>query len=357
MTAVLKRTAGEPRPPLGQGDHKKVYDTADKAFRLIDQYETPPYPSTYALWYAYVEKSNEALVTEVDGLIGRSGNLSAYEIDEVCKIHLTEKDESAARQSIGREFEQQLAGVMALIQKGVSNSDHFQAALGSIEEDLPASVSPDRIDAIISQLMFENRRMARHSQELNDGLRASQKQIAKLNSELEEVRNQSMRDALTGVANRRAFDLRLATDIKAARTGEGPLCLALADIDHFKRVNDTYGHRVGDEVLKIFASIISNNIKGQDMVARYGGEEFAIILPNTSVEAAAKLIEKVRIQFSKTNLVFKQSRQCLGKITASFGIAAFQPGLDGRDLVEQADQKLYAAKNAGRNMIKADGID
>ena len=72
---------------------------------------------------------------------------------------------------------------------------------------------------------------------------------------------------------------------------------------------------------------------------------------------AAKLIEKVRIQFSKTNLVFKQSRQCLGKITASFGIAAFQPGLDGRDLVEQADQKLYAAKNAGRNMIKADGID
>ena len=334
--------------------HKDVYDIAGQAFQMIDRYETPPYPSTYALWFAYVSKSNTDLVSTVDQMLDRSGVLSAYEIDEVFKSHLGEGDVQAAQQNIGQQFESQLASVLAMIQKSVNDSEHFAETLDEIEEGLPQTASTDSIDTIISRLMVENRRMAEHSHELNKGLRESQKQIERLNSELEEVRSQSMKDPLTGVANRRAFDKRLAAELAASTSADTDLCLALADIDHFKKVNDTYGHRVGDEVLKVFASIISENIKGQDMVSRYGGEEFAIILPRTSIEAAYGLVDKIRLQFSKTNLIFKQSRQGLGKITASFGIASYRPGLDDKSFLEQADRKLYLAKDLGRNQVQAE---
>ncbi|WP_084395924.1 GGDEF domain-containing protein [Henriciella aquimarina] len=357
MSAAVKKEAETVQPPMGGQEYKRVYDLADKAFKLMGQYETPPYPSTYALWYTYAERSNAELVEQVDQMLDKGTSLSPYEIDEACKVHLSEPDTQAGQQKIGSAFEKELSSVMALIQKGVSNHEQFQVALDELEEGLPQTVSPDRIDAMISQLMFENRRMARHSQELNDGLRESQKQIEKLNEELEEVRHQSMRDSLTMLANRRAFDKRLAAELSAAAEGDQNLCLVMADIDHFKTVNDTYGHRVGDEVLKIFARIITKNIKGQDMAARYGGEEFAVILPRTDLRAAYQLIDRIRVQFSKSNLVFKTSRQCLGQITASFGIARYKPGIDARDLIEQADQKLYLAKNSGRNTVKAEGLD
>ncbi|MEQ8557451.1 MAG: diguanylate cyclase [Henriciella sp.] len=336
--------------------HKDVYDLAGQAFRMIDRYETPPYPSTYALWFAYVSRSNTDLVSTVDEMLEKGGDISAYEIDEVCKSHLNEGDVQAAQQTIGRQFESQLASVLTMIQKSVSDSESFNETLNQIEEGLPQTASTDSIDAIISKLMVENRRMAEQSMELNSGLRESQKQIEKLNRELEEVRSQSMRDPLTSVANRRAFDARLTAEIEACTAPDSELCLVLADIDHFKKVNDTYGHRVGDEVLKVFAAIISENIKGQDMVARYGGEEFAVILPRTDIESAYGLIDKIRLQFSKTNLIFKQSRQGLGKITASFGIASHKPGIDAKGFIEQADRKLYLAKDLGRNQVQAEGI-
>lgn len=334
--------------------HKDVYDIAGQAFQMIDRYDTPPYPSTYALWYAYVSKSNGELVSTVDQMLDRGGALSAYEIDEVFKTHLSEGDDQDSQQTIGQQFETQLASVLAMIQKSVNDSEHFAETLDEIGGDLPESASTDSIDTIISRLMVENRRMAEQSLELNMGLRESQKQIERLNTELEEVRNQSMKDPLTGVANRRAFDKRLAAELATSTSSDTDLCLVLADIDHFKKVNDTYGHRVGDEVLKVFAKIISENIKGQDMVARYGGEEFAIILPRTDLDSAFGLIDKMRLQFSRTNLIFKQSRQGLGKITASFGIASYRPGMDEKAFIEQADRKLYLAKDLGRNQVQAE---
>lgn len=351
-----KRRAGAGMGTGSMKSHKDVYDLAGQAFQMIDRYDTPPYPGTYALWYAYVSRANENLVSTVDQMLDKGGVLSAYEIDEVCKLHLSESDMQAAQQNIGQQFENQLSSVLAMIQKSVHDSEHFAEALDQIEEGLPKSASMDNIDAIISRLMVENRRMAEHSMELNNGLRESQRQIEKLNHELEEVRSQSMRDPLTGIANRRAFDTRLAAELNASTSSGSDLCLALADIDHFKKVNDTYGHRVGDEVLKVFATIVSENIKGQDLVARYGGEEFAIILPRTDVRSAYGLIDKIRQQFARTNLIFKTSRQGLGKITASFGIASYRPGMDAKVFIEQADRKLYLAKDMGRNQVQAEGL-
>lgn len=338
-------------------DRKDIYEFAGQVFQLIDQYQTPPSPSTYALWYAYVSRSNGDLVARVDEALERVGQLSPYELEELYKSHVVESDVEAAKQNIGREFEKEISVIMGLIEKNIENSDTFKCALDQAGSRMSRGDAPDNIRSILSSLVDENQKMAQHAQDLNNGLKESQKQIERLNQELREVQSQSMRDPLTAVANRRAFDMRLEAEVGHSEALGHDLCLVLADIDHFKRVNDTYGHPIGDAVLRVFASIISRNIKGQDMVARYGGEEFAIILPGTDVRSAFPLVDRIRDEFDQKDLVIKHTKQRIGKVTASFGISSFRPGSCARDLIRRADDQLYLAKNAGRNLVKAEGID
>ena len=163
-----------------------------------------------------------------------------------------------------------------------------------------------------------------------------------------------MRDGLTLLANRRSFDISLAQEIENAAAKGHELCLVLADIDHFKKVNDTFGHQVGDGILQTFASLISNNVKGRDIAARYGGEEFALILPNTAPESAVKLVDKIRQELETSRLVIKSTGKAVGKVTSSFGISRYVPGADSEKMIRKADEKLYEAKNNGRNRIEVD---
>jgi diguanylate cyclase (GGDEF)-like protein len=155
---------------------------------------------------------------------------------------------------------------------------------------------------------------------------------------------QSMTDALTCVSNRRAFNERLAEEVARARREEGPLCLLMADIDHFKAYNDAFGHLAGDDALHSVAQILSVSARPYDFVARYGGEEFAIILPNTSPDAAAGVAERLRLAVARAQMPHRQ-------LTLSFGVASMQPDSGSRDLVHEADINLYLAKQGGRNLV------
>ncbi len=269
---------------------------------------------------------------------------------------LTEETGVSARHTIGLAIEKEIAGVLKIIETGVQNSDDFGASLDKARQELPNSVSGDDIAKLVSNLMEDNKRMAETTRELNQGLMDSRKQIATLNKELEEVQTQCLRDPLTSISNRRAFDERLEREVRAAaETGE-KLCLALADIDHFKNVNDTYGHQIGDAVLQQFASIVTQNIKGQDMVARYGGEEFAIILPETDLFSAYNLLVKIKYNFKSSETPIDGTLKTLKDVTASFGLVRYEPGMTTRDMIEQADHFLYEAKHAGRDRVKAKGF-
>lgn len=341
--------------PEDQQAFAKVYEHADTASQLIAEHGTPPFPNTFALMYAYAAKSDNKVVVAVDEMLER-GALCQYEIDEVYNMHLRPTDDHAKRENIGREVEQQLSSILDLVGTSMENSDQFEVALTQIERGLSDSSSSAALSSAVARLMSESRRMTDQSRRLSDGLMASMKQIERLQHELEAVRNESMRDPLPSIYNRRAFDLRLAAEVEAANKQGSSLCLAMADLDHFKRVNDNFGHRVGDEILKIFASIVTNNIKGKDLVARYGGEEFAIILPATGLQQATRLIDRIREQMSERKLVLKGTKTPIGAITASFGIAQHQPGLTVSGLIEQADQRLYLAKSNGRNRVQSDDL-
>jgi diguanylate cyclase len=163
-----------------------------------------------------------------------------------------------------------------------------------------------------------------------------------------------MRDPLTALSNRRYFDTSLERELADAQARGAPLSLVMGDIDNFKKINDLFGHQIGDEILKMFARVLTDNVHSRDTVARYGGEEFAIILPETRLESAKQLTERMRSQVEGMELAVSESGQEIGKVTASFGVAELGPADDADALIQRADAKLYEAKCAGRNRVAAD---
>lgn len=163
------------------------------------------------------------------------------------------------------------------------------------------------------------------------------------------LREQSIRDALTGLYNRRHFDASLAREIDRARAAGAPLGVVLCDIDHFKAVNDRYGHPVGDEVLGTIAAEIRQCCGADDLAFRLGGEEFLVLLPGRTVAAASAWADGLRRSLAAQ--VVGAAHEALS-ITASFGVAGFpHHGEDATTIVDLADRALYAAKRAGRNQV------
>ena len=161
----------------------------------------------------------------------------------------------------------------------------------------------------------------------------------------------SVTDALTGVPNRRYWDLRLAEEIARAQRYRYPLAVLMVDIDHFKRVNDTYGHQVGDVALQQVASRLRSNLRRTDVLARYGGEEFGVLAPQTSLEAAKVLAERLRHAIASEPVQVNSDLSI--SLTISVGVAVFpEHGQNESDLVAAADAALYRAKEEGRNCVR-----
>jgi diguanylate cyclase (GGDEF)-like protein len=162
----------------------------------------------------------------------------------------------------------------------------------------------------------------------------------------DELSRRSETDPLTGLLNRRAFDERLAQAVANARRHQRPLSLMLADLDHFKRVNDTYGHSTGDDVLMAFAELLARVSRQGDVVARTGGEEFAVVMPETAGASAREYAERLRV-------ATEQLRARRVPMTGSFGVAEVADGRnEARSLLDAADTALYLAKDRGRNRVE-----
>jgi diguanylate cyclase len=155
-------------------------------------------------------------------------------------------------------------------------------------------------------------------------------------------------DSLTKLPNRQSYDEHIVDAINRHKRGYGPLSLAVCDIDHFKKINDTYGHLAGDKVLKKLARVLKSSLRAVDFVARYGGEEFVLILENTPVNDAKNVLEKIRIAISQCEFHFKEQRI---QVTSSFGVTEFNTIDTNESIFKRADDALYQAKQGGRNKV------
>jgi diguanylate cyclase len=165
------------------------------------------------------------------------------------------------------------------------------------------------------------------------------------------MRQAAETDQLTGLPNRRVLERTLRTEAAQAMEVGGEVCVAMVDIDHFKAFNDTHGHLMGDQVLKLVAKVMRGELREADTVARWGGEEFALLLPATDLATAAQVCERVRTHLAGRRLTNRQTGQTVGRVTVSMGLAAYAYGEPLDTLLKRADTSLYAAKSAGRNRV------
>jgi diguanylate cyclase len=181
---------------------------------------------------------------------------------------------------------------------------------------------------------------------------SSQDEIQRLRGDLERARGEALMDALTGVLNRKGFDQKLQHLLAQPAPAGATHCLVMLDIDHFKKVNDTHGHLVGDKVIQGVGEILRASITHDNhAAARYGGEEFAILTLQTTLEHTARLAEAVRSRVKAMKIRDRQTQEVLLSVTISAGVAALRPGDDAATLVARADAALYAAKKAGRDRL------
>lgn len=342
---------------FGDGiDQAHAYAT--KALEVMREHSIPPTPNNFTVWYAYVGETFPDLNKALNILISNNQPFDAVQNAAIYDKYFTTTDEGLAVHETGRQIEDQmgkLLEVLGVATEGVDNyEEKLKVGLGSIAESKGLGGIKDAMERLVAQTQH----MQKSNQKLQAKLEDSSSEIATLRQNLEEVQIEAMTDALTGIANRKMFDaaLRRATS-ESMETGE-PMCLALADIDYFKKFNDTYGHQTGDQVLKLVARIMKDNVKGRDVAARYGGEEFGVILPQTAIDDAKIVCEQIRNGVATKRIRNRQTGEEMGNITLSLGVALFKPGEPLSELIHRADEGLYHAKNSGRNQtVLEDELD
>ncbi|KPG78791.1 diguanylate cyclase [Pseudomonas sp. RIT-PI-o] len=252
-------------------------------------------------------------------------------------------DNSSAARAMDSQIREQVDGLQSSVQQAADLDDlkhvlenHLEGLLGTMDQHQKQRDA--REQEVAARLKSLSERVAHMEQEAL-GFR----------EHLEEQRQKALIDPLTGLPNRAAWSERLEHEIQQWQQHGNTLSLAMLDLDHFKRINDSYGHLAGDKVLKIIATVLRKRLRGSDFIARFGGEEFVLLLPATPPAAGAKLLETLRAAIEACPFHFKGERVT---ITISMGLASFRVGEHSDLVLKRADQALYRAKNAGRNRVE-----
>lgn len=327
--------------------------TLKQVIPLMMKYSVPVLPNNYALWYTYVVNSKPELNKEIDSLLVEKNQVSSHQVDSLYEKHL-QADQHHASQALTKSMEDFAGSISKSIGFTQEDTQKFEQAMDTVHSELNGmdsdAVEVDQISDFVDDLISQSLQMRDNAKGFSESLNHAQEEIKRLREKLEYTRQEALRDELTGALNRRAFNETVARLIDM----ENQDCaLILCDIDHFKKFNDTHGHQLGDQVLKVVAARLSKYSNVKASTYRYGGEEFAILVEENASKMAAPLAEQLRQSIERLVIKDKKSQKQVAKITCSFGIAQYALGFSNFTWIELADERLYRAKEAGRNRVMA----
>ncbi len=335
-----------------------------KALPLMSRQAAALHPVSYAVWYAYVADAGSPLHAALDKHLAEHGVLDEAATEALYRRHLAEP-----RGDLAQQVTDGVAGLLDGMQASAAAAGDQTARYGDTLQRLSAALDPAEAapagQAALGEVLAHTLQMQAALSRLQNELAESQREIGSLRDEVRRARHDSLVDALTTLANRRAFDRRLVDCLAADAAVPGrpplgaPVSLLMIDIDHFKRVNDNYGHAFGDQVLRTVAQVLKALTPEGGLAARVGGEEFALLLPGQPLALARALAEKLRTTVAASR-IRRKGGDADERITVSLGVAQFlqqNPALGlaadeaPTDFVDRADRALYAAKQAGRDRV------
>jgi diguanylate cyclase len=336
----------------GQSDeHERTMAFAEIALGQIKALRQAAYPRNYEIWYTYATGYNPPLNQSINEALASKGSLSAVDLDQIYDAHLSPARLTDRIDSLGAKVADEIEQVMSMIDTAAGSATNYSESLVDITQKLASAKDHDGLRALVEKLVVTAKEMGQTNQKLESHLNASKQEINQLQQNLEAVRTESLTDPLTSLANRKYFDQALEKAIRDCRQTGEPVSLIMIDIDHFKKFNDVFGHLTGDQVLRLVALSVKQNVKGQDIAARYGGEEFAVILPSTALRQALTVADHIRRAVMTKELMKRSTGEHLGRVTVSVGVATFLSAESVQSLIERADSCLYAAKRNGRNRV------
>jgi diguanylate cyclase len=332
-------------------EHERTLAFAEIALGQIRALRQSASPRHYEIWYTYATGYNPSLNQMINETLARTGNLSDADIEQIYETYLSPVRLTERIGKVGSRVRDEIEQVMAMIGAAVGSATSYSESLADASQQLGRAKDSNGLRAIIGTLVHTAKEMEKTNQTLEARLSESKQEINTLQENLEAVRTESLTDPLTGLANRKYFDQTLTKAVSEAAKRNEQLSLMMTDIDHFKTFNDTYGHLTGDQVLRLVALSVKQNVKGQDIAARYGGEEFAVVLPNTVLRSAITVADHIRRAVMTKELMKRSTGEHLGRITISIGVASLRRHDTAQSLMERADACLYAAKRNGRNRV------
>jgi diguanylate cyclase len=338
-------------------EHERTLAFAEVALQQIKALRQPASPRNFEIWYQYATGYTPELNRTINDTLAQKGTLSEADIDQIYNTYLAPNRISDQLGTLGTRMAGEIRQVIDMIDTAAGSATSYSASLADASEKLQGasdklpSNEGAALRAVIERLVTGAKEMETSNKKLEARLSASRQEIEQLQQNLETVRNESLTDPLTTLANRKFFDAELRKFIAEAKAVGQPLTLLLSDIDHFKAFNDKFGHPTGDQVLRLVAMSVKQNVTQRDIAARYGGEEFAVALPKTALRSALTVAEHIRRAVMHKELMKRSSGERLGRVTISIGVAQLRPTDTPQTLIERADQCLYAAKRNGRNCV------
>jgi diguanylate cyclase len=331
-----------------KNDAKRFSETA---IQLIESYEIASTPDFFRLFYDYASERDPVVNERFRDLADERPELFRAAAEELLDTHYGEDRQFRLLAETGDAMQEQMRMVVEQVNHAGEDVGQFGDALDGLENGLGSIEGGGAMKTLVGQMLVATRQMKTKSEQLEQDLKQSANEISNLQDKLAESRREALTDALTGITNRAGFDKSMVHHAELARKEDTPLALVMCDIDHFKKFNDTHGHQLGDQVLRLVGAVMRDGLKGRDVPCRYGGEEFALILPETTGTSAVKAADILRRAINAKRLVRKNTGEEIARVTMSFGVAHFRPDDSPASLVERADAALYQSKRNGRNQV------
>ncbi len=327
-------------------------EIARLVFPLMTRLNIPMNPINYALWYEFHLGRAEELVAALEKIESGKEIYDPVRAKALFMRYVATPGVDVL-EKIEAEFCRLLGDIIQIVLDAGLDLNNYSAVLDSCSTRLESADDIRDIRKVVRTILADTRAMSESNSNIRGALKDRADEVDKLRAELDQVRKEAVKDPLTSLSNRRAFDERLADSLDDTLQQLKNICLLMIDIDQFKAINDNHGHQIGDKVLQFVASVLKKNFKGKDLVARFGGDEFAVIIENAPRAGVKSVAETIRQQVDESNLKRTDTGQPLGDVTVSIGYDCIRPGDSPGEVLKRADKALFEAKQRGRNRVIA----